>query len=51
MSSAVLRSICEDILKFAKNGDPVKDVIENTSYTEEELLVELAKYYIRTQRK
>lgn len=41
-----LLEICKKIIKYSENGDPVKDVIEKTDYTEDKLLVELAEFYV-----
>lgn len=44
---ADLYQICKRIIAFVDNGDPVKDVIEQTPYTETELLYELALDYLK----
>lgn len=49
-NSADLTEVCQEVIKFFKNGDPVKDVIENTPYSEEELIYELALAYIAALR-
>jgi len=41
-----LLELCKKISEYAKNGDPIKDVIEPSDYREDELLVELAEHYI-----
>lgn len=38
--------ICRKILEYSLNGDPVKDVIEQTPYSVDELIVELATEYV-----
>jgi hypothetical protein len=45
-----LLDLCKEMVAYAKNGDPVKDVIENSEYREDELLVLLAKHYIKTNK-
>jgi hypothetical protein len=40
---ADLEFICKKILEYHENGDPVKDVIEHTPYSQDQLLVELAR--------
>lgn len=42
---ADLKEICEQIIASANNGDPVTDVIEQTPYSETELIYELALAY------
>lgn len=44
-NSADIKEICEKIVAYVKNGDPVKDVIEQTPYSETELIYELALAY------
>jgi hypothetical protein len=43
---ADLLEVCKTILAYQKNGDPAKDVIEQTPYSEDELLHELALFYV-----
>lgn len=45
-----LLDLCKKIIKYADNGDPVKDVIENTQYTEDEVIILLAKAYIKGKK-
>lgn len=45
-----MKFICRKIIEANKNGDPVKDVIENTPYRESEILDDLAREYLRKQR-
>jgi len=45
---ADLFEVCQEIVKYIDNGDPAKDVIENTPYSESELLYELALHYVRS---
>jgi len=43
---ADLKEVCEQIVVYVKNGDPIKDVIEQTPYSETELIYELALAYL-----
>jgi hypothetical protein len=48
---ADLGFVCRKIVSYHKNGDPVKDVVEQTPYSEAELLVELARDYLKSRKK
>lgn len=41
-----LLETCKRIGAYARQGDPVKDVLEDTDYRGDELLVELAAHYV-----
>ena len=43
---ADLLEVCKGIVDFVNNGDPPKDVIENSAYSETELIYELALFYV-----
>jgi hypothetical protein len=43
---ANLKELCQKIVMYAKNGDPVHDVIEQSPYSESELIYELALDYL-----
>ncbi len=43
---ADLLEVCKTILRYQEKGDPAKDVIEQTSYSEDELLHELCLFYV-----
>ncbi|MGJ4953000.1 hypothetical protein [Bradyrhizobium sp. HKCCYLS20291] len=49
INPADLHKVCNDILKCAETGGPVKDVIEASVYSEAELVHELALSYVRNQ--
>lgn len=44
---AHLLEVCETLIRYIDNGDPAKDVIEQTPYSETELLYELALDYVK----
>ena len=46
---ADLTEVCETILAYSKNGDPIKDVIEQSAYSTDELIYELALFYLSGQ--
>jgi hypothetical protein len=43
---ADLTEVCETILAYSENGDPIKDVIEQSAYSVDELIHELALFYV-----
>jgi hypothetical protein len=43
---ADLFEVCKEIIKYVDNGDPAKDVLEQTPYSESDLIYELALAYI-----
>jgi hypothetical protein len=43
---ADLTEVCKQIVEYVKNGDPAKDVIEQSAYSETELIYELALFYV-----
>lgn len=43
---ADLTEVCETILAYYENGDPIKDVIEQSAYSTEELIRELVLFYL-----
>lgn len=46
---ADLLEVCLELIKYIDNGDPAKDVIEKTPYSETELIYELAIDYVRSR--
>lgn len=47
---ADLDELCELIVQYADNGDPIKDAIEQSPYFTEELLYELALAHVVASR-
>lgn len=43
---ADLLEVSQGIIDYVKNGDPAKDVIENSAFTENELIYKLALFYV-----
>ena len=43
---ADLLEVCKTILAFDEMGDPQKDVIEQSAYSEQELIHELCLFYV-----
>lgn len=43
---ADLLEVCKTILAYQENGDPAKDVIEQSAYSTDELIHELALFYV-----
>lgn len=43
---ADLMEVCTTILAYQENGDPAKDVIEQSAYSTDELIHELALFYV-----
>lgn len=43
---ADLLEVCKTILEYQDNGDPAKDVIDQSAYTNDELIHELALFYV-----
>jgi hypothetical protein len=38
--------VCQKVLEYAERGDPIKDVLEQTPYSETEFILELVRDYI-----
>ncbi len=43
--------VCEQVLAYINNGDPVKDVLEKTPYSETEFIEELVRHYLQTKNR
>lgn len=43
---ADLLEVCKTILDYQDQGDPAKDVIEESAYSTDELIYELALFYV-----
>ena len=38
--------VCAQVIAYASNGDPIKDVLEKTPYNETEFILELVRHYM-----
>ena len=47
---ADLYEVCQELIRYIDQGDPVKDVLEDTPYSESELIYELALHYVRSMQ-
>lgn len=47
---ADLLEVCKTILEYQDNGDPAKDVIDQSAYTNDDLIHELALFYVANQQ-
>lgn len=41
--------LCKKIIQYAANGDPVKDAIDGSNYTQDSLLEALAHEYVQAR--